>query len=132
MGIKKNLCLLSLCLTTSVSFSQQLVFCERVDSNNGSPYNPSTTFSMSRNGGYLDMLVTLQRPVNSDYVTFDLFKINEDSHEVFENTIRHQVEPDFTWFSNKTSFFKEGIYHVYVYDDKDQLLCAGKVSVKTQ
>ncbi|MCX6291967.1 MAG: hypothetical protein NT126_09425 [Bacteroidetes bacterium] len=113
------------------SHSQKITFCEHVDSS-GNPKNSSTTFIIRSNGGYLEVLVTLPRDVNSSFVTYDLYTVTGDKKEIFENTIRQNVRSDFTWFSKKINFPKAGYYHVYVYDDRDHLLCAGRVLVKIE
>jgi hypothetical protein len=118
-----------LLLIAHLSYSQKLTFCESVDSS-GNPKNASSSFTMNTNGGLLDMLVTLPHGVNSNFVTYDIFKANEDKKEVFENTIKQNLQPEYTWFLKEITFHKAGLYNVYVYDDKDHLLCVGRVTIK--
>jgi len=70
--------------------------------------------------------------VNSMFATYDIFKVDEDNKEIFESTIRQPLKPAFTWFSQRVTFHKTGTYHVYVYDDRDRLLCVGIIAIKTQ
>jgi hypothetical protein len=113
-----------------LSFSQKLTFCESVDAG-GNPKNASTAFTVSQHGGFVNLLVTLPHEVNSTFVTYDLFLVSDDNVETFENTIRlNDVRRDYVWFSKEIIFHKAGAYNVYVYDNKDRLLCAGRVTIK--
>ena len=112
-------------------FPQTLTFCESVDSN-GNPKGSSTKFTINAGGGFLEGLVTLQHEVNSQFATYDIFKVDEDNKEIFENTIKQLLKPAYTWFSQRITFHKAGTYHVYVYDDRDRLLCVGIIAIRTQ
>ena len=84
------------------------------------------------NGGFLEALVNLPKQVESNYVTYDIFQVNDEKKEIFESTIKQNVQREFTWFSKKITFHKTGAYNVYVYDEKDRLLCVGRVMIKIQ
>jgi len=114
-----------------ISFSQTITFCESVDSA-GNAKNVSSTFAIGANGGFINALVTLSNGINSNFVTYDVFAVNEDKSEEYESTIRQTIQPDFTWFSKEITFHKTGRYNVYVYDDKDRLLCVGRVTIKIE
>ena len=120
-----------LTLACHLSFAQTLTFCESVDSV-GNPKNTSSTFAIGSTGGFVNALVTLPNGVNSSFVTYDVFAVNENGNEEYESTIRQTVQPDFTWFSKEITFHKTGKYNVYVYDGRDRLLCVGRVSIKIQ
>jgi len=113
-----------------ISYSQKLTFCESVDNTTGQPKSASTSFLMPAQGGTLDMLVTLPSGINTNFITYDIFQLDEDKKENFENSIKQKVEPDYTWLKKEITFPKAGIYNVYVYDDKDKLLCAGRVTIR--
>ena len=115
----------------SVLFSQSLTFCESVDSN-GNPKGTSSRFTIHAGGGFLEGLVTLPREVNSKFATYDIFKLDEENKELFESTIKQTLKPEFTWFSQRITFQKSGTYHVYVYDDRDRLLCVGIIAIRVQ
>lgn len=74
------------------------------------------------------MLVKPNRTVSTSNVILDVYKVN-DGKEIFDNTIRISVDPAITWFYKEVAFYKEGDFIVYVYDERDQLLGAGKVKV---
>lgn len=114
-----------------LSFSQKLTFCESVDSS-GNAKNEGTSFTIHKNGGFFNMLVTAPHGINSMFITYDIFKTDSAGKEIFESTIKQIIQPDFTWFSKEISFYKAGIYNVYVYDDRDRLLCVGKLTIKTE
>lgn len=109
-------------------FSQRVVFCEKVNSL-GKPENESSIFNIGSNGGYFKVLVTLKNKVESKKVVFDIYKIDGEK-KTLDNTVKMEVNPALTWFYKEITFFKEGEYHVYVYDEKDKLLGIGKVQVR--
>ncbi len=113
-----------------LSFSQTVTFCERVDST-GTPKSVSSAFTIGANGGFVNALVVLPGGINSNFVTYDVYAVNENNNEEYESTIRQTVQPEFTWFSKEITFHKTGKYNVYVYDGKDRLLCMGRVTIKT-
>ena len=121
----------ALLLFSLASFSQQLSFCESVDSK-GNPESESKSFVIPANGGFLEALVTLPKQVGSSSVTYDIFQVSDEKEEIFESTIKQSVQHEFTWFSKKITFHKTGAYNVYVYDEKDRLLCVGRVNIKLQ
>ena len=70
--------------------------------------------------------------INSSSITYDIFRLNETKAEIFESTIRQDVSPEYTWFSKEITFHIAGNYNVYVYDDKEKLLCVGRVTIKIE
>ncbi len=122
---------LSLILASHLSYSQKLTFCESVDSS-GNAKNASSSFVMSVKGGSVNILVTLPHGVNSDFITYDIFRLDEEKKEIFENSIKQQTLPEYTWLRKEITLRKSGIYNVYVYDDKDELLCVGKLAIRTE
>lgn len=128
---RKIIVTITLLLLSQASFSQQLTFCESVDAK-GNPASPSKSFVIPANGGFLEALVNLPKQVESNYVTYDIFQVNDEKKEIFESTIKQNVQREFTWFSKKITFHKTGAYNVYVYDEKDRLLCVGRVMIKIQ
>ena len=129
----KKLSLISILIFAShLSHAQKLFFCEHVDSSTGTPRKPSTTFTISSGGGFLNVLVTMPNGINSSSITYDIFRLNETKAEIFESTIRQDVSPEYTWFSKEITFHIAGNYNVYVYDDKEKLLCVGRVTIKIE
>ena len=112
------------------SNSQKLTFCEGIDKTTGMPSNASDQFTIASDGGFLILLVTMPKGINSATVTYDIFRLNADNSETFESTIRQNVFPEYTWFSKQITFHQASKYNVYVYDDKDLLLCVGRVTIK--
>ena len=128
---KKTSLLIILFFTSLLSYSQQLTFCESIDSK-GNPNNPSKSFIIPATGGFLEALVTMPKQVGSGFVTYDIFQVNDEKKEIFESTIKQILQPNYTWFSKKITFHKTGAYNVYVYDERDRLLCVGRVNIKIQ
>ena len=128
----KQLLFIVLFLSTHLAYSQKLIFCESIDSSTSTPKRASTNFAIRHDGGYLVMFVNMPKGINSTFVTYDIFRLNEDKKERFESTIKQTVQPEYTWFSKQITFRADGQYVVYVYDDKDLLLCAGRVTIKIE
>jgi hypothetical protein len=116
-----------LLLIPIVTNAQEVIFCESVE-RSGMPVKESKEFSIGNNGGFVKILVKLKKEIGSENVVFDIYKI-KDSVEVFNNTIRMSTQPALTWFYKEITFFKEGDYRVYVYDDSDKLLGVGEVKI---
>ena len=106
-----------------------MVFCESV-SEKGEAIDPSNFFVIGDKGGFFKILIRLDRPVGSTAVTFDVFQMNEEGKEVFDNTIRMKTTPELTWFYKEVTFYREGKYNVYAYDEKNRLLGAGMVEIR--
>jgi hypothetical protein len=116
---------------SSLSFSQTLIFCEKV-SNDGKYEKPSHIFRISRDGGYFQFLAILDKPVNTTEVKIDIFRVDDAGKESFDATVTVNVEKEWFWFSRQVSFFKGGDYTVYAYTAEDKLLCTGMVKVILQ
>lgn len=108
-------------------YSQQVTFCESIDAT-GKAANISDKFKISRKGGYIKILVNSKKRINSNSVVFDVYALKEGK-EIFENSIRMKTNPFDFWFYKELTFFKEGVFIIYVYDESDQLLGIGKVTL---
>lgn len=112
---------------------QDLIFCEGVNKMVGEAVNPSSYFTIKPNGGVINLLIKLPTALSSRYVLIDIYHIDrETKKELFDNSIHYNTEPSWLWFSKEITFYKNGEYVVYVYDERDQLLCAGKVRIAIQ
>ena len=117
---------------TQNSFSQKVTFCENVDPN-GKVSGASEVFTIGNSGGYFQLMVRMPGQINSRFVLFDVYWVNPSTQkETFENSIRVPVDPTWTWFKKEVTFYKGGDYVVYVYDDQDHLVSAGKVKILVQ
>ncbi len=105
--------------------AQDVIFCEKVGKD-GMPINPSGYFSISKKGGFFNVLVKHKNPIASSEVTFDIY-LMIDKKETFINSVKMKVNPESTWFYKEITFYKQGVYHVYVYNEKDRFLGVGKM-----
>ncbi|KAA0210007.1 MAG: hypothetical protein UZ04_CHB001000231 [Chlorobi bacterium OLB4] len=110
-------------VVTAVSSAQSLYFCEGVDSD-GYPINESSTFNISRDGGYLYVLTRLPYRVDCRSVSIVIYRNNE-----YDNTIYVDTERDWVWFWKQITFYKSGDYDIYVYDCNDYLLTSGYLRI---
>lgn len=121
---------LMLIILPMVAFSQQVVFCEQVTAD-GKPINASDYFSIKRDGGFLQVLVTLQQSVNTDRVRADLFR-REKGKSIFENTIFIPTDPSYRWFAHRITFYQEGQYEIFFYDQHEKLLAIGGIRLQVR
>ena len=122
--------LLSLTAFTN-SDAQTLYFCEGVD-DDGYAIDESSVFNIPDDGGYLYFLVRMgrDREVNCDEVLFDIYKVDSDGKETFDNTVYLDVESEWNWFWKKITFYDRGTYKVYVYDEDWKFSTSGSVKIK--
>jgi hypothetical protein len=116
-----------LLLIPFMGLTQDVTFCEKVD-NSGTGTSISTRFKISRKGGTIKMLVHCGKKIGSDEVVFDIYSL-KDGKEKFENSIRMATDPFNSWFYKELTFYKEGDFLVYVYDNRDQVIGVGKVTL---
>jgi len=119
-------------LISGLAYSQSLIFCEKVNDNDGTPIKPSHIFRIGRDGGFFQFLAILDKPVNTTEVKMDIFRVDETGKESFDATVTVKVQKEWVWFSREVSFFKGGDYTVYAYTAEDKLLCTGMVKVILQ
>ncbi|MFZ7114039.1 MAG: hypothetical protein ACO1G9_01575 [Bacteroidota bacterium] len=125
MKLNKILLFLFLMLAATTIRAQDVFFCEKV-TKDGMPVNPSGYFIISKKGGFFNVLVKHKNPIASSEVTFDIY-LMIDNKETFINSVKMKVDPESTWFYKEITFYKQGIYKVYVYNEKDRFLGVGKM-----
>jgi hypothetical protein len=106
------------------SNSQTIYFCEGVD-DNGYPITESDVFNISRDGGYLYVLVRLPYEVACRSVRFEIYNGGN-----YDNTIYLDTEKNWTWFWKKITFYNSGRYTFYAYDCFDYMLVSGSVRIQ--
>ena len=109
--------------------SQSLQFCEDVGSN-GAAIKPSTVFSISTKGGYLKCLTTLPYRVGTTSVSYEVYRIDSEGNETYDNSILQTVDPSYTWFWKEITFYDEGRYNIYVYDSDKNFLASEQIRIQ--
>lgn len=110
------------------SFSQALSFCEKADAS-GKPVNANTAFTVAKNGGPVTMLFTVPAGSKLTSVSFDVYKI-DNGKEVFQSTLKQNVSGSQNWVAKQMTFYNEGRYRVYVFDEQDKQLARAEVLIK--
>lgn len=108
--------------------AQKLYFCEDVDED-GYPENESSSFTIPSSGGWLKMLVKLDDEVDCSQVKYVIYKVTRNGKEKYSTTINQDVEENWVWFWKKITFYDDGNYNVYVYDEYDNFLTSGSVRI---
>ena len=111
------------------SYSQTLQFCENV-TESGNPISSSTVFNIGSNGGYFKFLVNLPYRVGTRSVSYEIYKVDADGYESYDNTIYQDVEPSWAWFWKEVTFYSAGRYNVYVYDADKNFLASETVQIQ--
>jgi|SRR4030095_2220716 len=106
------------------SNAQSIYFCEGVTSD-GYAKGESDVFNISRDGGYLDVLVRLPYEVACRSVRFEVYKNGN-----YDNTIYLDTEKNWVWFYKQITFYSAGSYSVYIYDCFDYMLTSGTVRIQ--
>jgi len=122
----------AVCVQPLSGQAQTLYFCEGVDSL-GVPVNPSGQFTIGEQGGYFDFLVRMDegQAVNSGYVEFKIYRYDSSSNqETYDNTIRLDTHPQWTYMWKQVAFYAAGMFRVYVVDDEGQEICRAELTVQ--
>lgn len=118
-----------LTISANYSYSQSLQFCEDV-SKDGEAIKSSSVFNISTKGGYLKCLLTLPYRVATKSVSYEVYKIDSEGNESYDNTIYQTVDPGWTWFYKDINFSVEGRFNVYVYDADKNFLASGQIRIQ--
>jgi len=114
-------------LCCSIAKSQTLTFCDRVDGSGGA-VNSYSTLTVQKNGTPVTFLFTLPKNTPCRNVNFDVYRIVNEK-EVYQSTIKQPASSN-NWVSKQMTFYQEGKYIVYVFDDEDKQLAKGTLMVK--
>lgn len=109
--------------------SQTLQFCEDV-TKSGEPISASSVFNISEKGGYLKFLVNLPYRVGTYSISYEIYNVDADGYETYDNTIYQDVEPNWAWFWKEVTFYRAGRYNVYVYDSDRNFLASSSVRIQ--
>lgn len=119
----------TLFLGINTSYSQTLDFCEDVSSD-GDALSSSSVFNIGSNGGYFKFLVKIPYRIGTSSVSYEVYKVDSDGYESYDNTIYQDVEPSWTWFYKEVTFYKAGRYNIYVYDGDKNFIVSETVRVQ--
>ncbi|MBN2571971.1 MAG: hypothetical protein JXA68_07575 [Ignavibacteriales bacterium] len=110
--------------------AQTIYFCEGVD-DNGYPITESSTFYIdASSGGYLYFLARIPYAIGCYEISYDIYKVDKYGNETYETTIYQDVQPSWTWFWKKVTFYEKGTYYIYLYDEDSYLLASGTLYIK--
>ena len=114
---------------TGIGLSQSLQFCEDV-SKEGAPMNASSVFNIGPKGGYLKCRTTLPYRIGTQSVSYEIYRVNYDGMESYDNTIYQEVDPSWTWFWKEVTFYDEGTYNINVYDGDKNFLASSQIRIQ--
>lgn len=129
MKIYITITLLSLLLIPNISNSQTLIFCDDVDEL-GNAKLAANKFAISKDGGYLTLLVQFGTELNKDEIYFEIYKVNTKGKEQYESTIYHSIEPNSKYTSKQVAFKEPGTYNIYVYTGDGIYLTSGSLKIE--
>ena len=108
--------------------AQVLLFCEDVDEN-GYPKNESSAFSIAWEGGRLKVLVKLDDEIDCKKVKYVIYKVPGNGIEKYDTTITQTVQENWIWFWKEITFYDEGKYNIYAFNQYDNFLASGTVKI---
>ncbi len=114
---------------SSICNSQTLQFCEDV-SKDGEPISASSVFNIGTEGGYLKCLTKLPYRVGTYSVSYEIYRIDADGYESYDNTIYQDVDPSWTWFWKDITFYKAGSFNILVYDSDKNFLASAQIRIQ--
>jgi hypothetical protein len=124
--------LLGFTLLSLTSFSQNpLIFCLGIDQM-GHPVDSGEAFSIPRDGAFINLLVYLDSPVNTDTVQMDVYKKQIGINDKYLNSFSILVKKDYTSFITDYTFEREGVYYFYVYGHRKKQIAFGRVTIEYQ
>ena len=121
-----TICCLSI---SSVVLSQSLQFCEDV-SKDGEPISVSSVFNIGTEGGYLKCLTKLPYRIGTYGVSYEIYKVDADGYETYDNTVYQDVDPSWTWFWKEITFYKAGSFNINVYDGDKNFLASSQIRIQ--
>lgn len=116
-------------LLSNESNSQSLQFCEDVSSD-GDPISSSSVFNIGTKGGFLKFLTKLPYRVGTSSVYYEVYRIDGDGNEKYDNTIYQDVDPSWTWFWKEVTFYDAGRFNIYVYDSAKNFLASSQIRIQ--
>jgi hypothetical protein len=112
--------------------SGNIIFCEYIDSKN-TPVNPSKIFELGPAGVNVKFFLPefhLFFTNNCKKFIYEIFKINSDSSEEYEDTVFTELNPA-KKIQAEFTFYKTGKFKIKIYDlKKKNLLNSGTVLIK--
>lgn len=121
--------ILVLCLTTC-TFSQIVYFCEEVTSS-GYCTGENNIFSTSTGSGYIFCLVKSSYLIPVSNLTYKIYEVSTYSSEKYYDTQYFTMTDRYLYnFYAKLKFYKTGTFKVYVYDNNDNYVGSGKITIK--
>ena len=118
------------CFSINSVSAQTMQFCENVSSD-GQAITASTLFNIdATKGGYLKILVNMPYRLGSDQVIYEVYEVDPDGQEKYDNTIYQDASSDWTWFWKEVTFYKAGRYNVFVYDRERNFITSGQVRIQ--
>jgi len=120
--------IVALLLISEISFSQSLTFCDKADAA-GKAINANTTFTVAKNGGPVTMLFTAPPASKLSTVSFDVYRL-DNGKEVLVTSMKQPVAGSQNYAAKQMTFYDEGRYRVYVFDDQDKPLARAEVLIK--
>ena len=112
------------------SKAQTISFCESVKED-GQMVNPSSTYAITKKGGVINMLVTLDHKVDADKIVYKIFRVSDKGDQTLDQVINdNNVTPDWMWFYHELVIRSPGNYMVYVYPEgSTKALATGMVHI---
>lgn len=116
-------------LFSSVTFSQTISFCGKLNANEQCDKAQKKFYISSDKGAAIFAVVRLPEEVNTTQVLYKLYRFGEDDEEIYMTTLTQNVIPEWKTFYKQIVFTRESGYKIYLYTDKGKLLSSAEISI---
>lgn len=112
------------CLSSTYhATAQRVYFCKSVSAD-GDPVGLNQFFYIPENGINISLLIKLPQPIDATSIELRFFKLDSLNNETYVSSVPFDVEKTWTWFWKGVDFHEAARYKVYVFADKERLLCS--------
>lgn len=118
----KILVLVCSVFVTQVSFSQTLSFCRSVEAGSANSFNIAE-------GGSILMAIHFNAGATTSHLQFEINQVVDGGSENYYSSIGTDVDYGVSAVNQPITFYNAGTYKVYVYDDSENVICSGVVSM---
>lgn len=118
-----------LLFVNSVTFSQSISFCAKLNASEGCDKTIKKYYFTSDKGAPLYAVVNLPHEIGTTQVLYKLYRFGEDDEEIYMTTLTQNVIPQWKTFYKQIVFTRESGYKIYLYTDTGKLITSAEISI---
>ncbi len=115
-------------VTTDYYKYSEVIFCEEVS--DGSPVNPSSSFTIGENGGYVTVQVDNGKAMKTLELVVDVWKKSSSGdYDKFIETKKYTIKSTWNAPFFEYTFYKAGKYKLAIYNEDEVYINTGYVTI---